>query len=115
LKTENGDYNRRIEGISDELSVKEEQSRQLQWRLDDERNSKQQGDDQIQRRVHQLNLDLAVVREKAIKDNSDLQRALDKVRVVYNFNRVSISTGEKCFCRRHLLFPLFLLYRIINV
>jgi chromosome segregation ATPase len=78
LKNDNNDYQRKLENSSDELNMKEESSRQLQWRLDDERNSKQQGDDQIQRKIHQLNLDLSLSREKAIQSTSDLQRALDK-------------------------------------
>ena len=79
LKSENSDSHRKIEALADEISNKDEQARQLHWKLDDERNSKQQGDDQVQRRIHQLNLDLAVAREKLIQDTSDLQRSVDKV------------------------------------
>ena len=78
LKSENGDMHRRVESLTDEVSTKDEYGRQLQWRLDDERTSRQQSDDQMQRRVHQMTLDLSITREKAIQDVGEVQRALDK-------------------------------------
>ena len=54
IKLENNEYHRRIESLSDEISNKDEQLRQLQWKLDDERNNKQLNDDQIHRKINQL-------------------------------------------------------------
>jgi hypothetical protein len=71
--------NRKVEALSDESSAKEEHLRQLQWRLDDERNSKQQGDDLGHRKVHQLSLDLVLAKDKAAQDLSDLSKSLEKV------------------------------------
>lgn len=99
LKSGNNECHRKIETAGDEMAVKEEQARQLQWRLDDERSSKQQSDDQTQRRVNQLTLDLTVAREKAVQDISELQRALDKVR----------SCTFAAFCRlKPFISPCFL-------
>ena len=80
IKLENNEYHRRIESLSDEISNKDEQLRQLQWKLDDERNNKQLNDDQIHRKINQLNLDLAISREKLIQDTSDQKRIIDKVK-----------------------------------
>ena len=82
IKLENNEYHRRIESLSDEISNKDEQLRQLQWKLDDERNNKQLNDDQIHRKINQLNLDLAISREKLIQDTSDQKRIIDKVRSI---------------------------------
>ena len=79
LKAENMEANRKVDALSDESSAKEEHLRQLQWRLDDERNSKQQGDDLGHRKVHQLSLDLVAAKDKAAQDLSDLSKSLEKV------------------------------------
>lgn len=88
--------NRKVEALSDESSAKEEHLRQLQWRLDDERNSKQQGDDLGHRKVHQLSLDLVVVKDKAAQDLSDLSKSLEKVnwRIVFRLRKG--VTGCSC-------------------
>lgn len=89
LKSENMEANRKVESLSDESSAKEEHLRQLQWRLDDERNSKQQGDDLGHRKVHQLSLDLVGVKDKAAQDLSDLSKSLEKVnwRIVFRLRK----------------------------
>ena len=115
IKLENNEYHRRIESLSDEISNKDEQLRQLQWKLDDERNNKQLNDDQIHRKINQLNLDLAISREKLIQDTSDQKRIIDKVGnisincviilvILFSFNLVYLLY-------LHLSFLIFLLFR----
>jgi len=85
LQTENSrvksDYweaQRRIEHLTEEAAAKEESCRQLQWRLDDERLSKQQGDDSLQRRLQHTTMELAALKETTAKDLHDMQIRLDK-------------------------------------
>ena len=43
LKSDKNDFQRNIESLSNEILNLEEQNRQLQWRLNDERNNQQKG------------------------------------------------------------------------
>ena len=43
LKSDKNDFQRKIESLSNEILNHEEQNRQLQWRLNDERNNQQKG------------------------------------------------------------------------
>ena len=45
LKSDNNDYQRKLEASSNDLLNKEEQCRQFQWQLDDERNNQLKGID----------------------------------------------------------------------
>ena len=95
LKAETTDLHRRIESMTTDLSAKDEHTRQLQWRLDDERNTKQQTDDQLQRRLHQTTTDLALTREKAIHDLSDMQRLMDKLTIELEREKEFRDVAEK--------------------
>jgi len=82
LKGELQDAQRRSELMNDELTSKEEQIRQLTWRLDDERSIKQRGDDILHRQLQQTVLELTLVKEANDKRDSDHHHALEKVKVV---------------------------------
>lgn len=79
LKSELSESLRKCEILSDGINIEEEKSRQLQWRLDDERLSQQQSDDSMQRRIQQLQLELSVARETIATDALEHQRRLEKV------------------------------------
>lgn len=79
LKLEIVDWHRKMESASDEAAAKTEQLRLLQWRMDDERNMRQQGDDQGHRRMNQLTSDLTVARDKAAHDAIEITRISEKV------------------------------------
>lgn len=81
LKAEASDNFRKFEILSEEMSLKEEQCRQLQWRLDDERLSSQSSHDTIHRQLQQLTLDLAVAKEAHKVEATDLQRKLEKANI----------------------------------
>ena len=79
LRSENSDLLLRNETAADDVLAKRDQMRQLQWKLDDERSCKEQDDDQRQRYVQQLNLELIAVKEKAVLEVAELSKAVDKV------------------------------------
>jgi cell division protein FtsB len=79
LKSEVSDLHRRNEMLSEEVSAKEENLRQLQWRIDDERMSRQEAEDATERRLQQLSLDLTLEKDKSGRLISDLQHQLEKV------------------------------------
>ena len=79
LKTENGDLHRRLQAVNDEMAVKYDHARQLQYRLEEDRTNKQQSDDQLQRKLQQMASELSSTREKSIQDVADMHRAVDKM------------------------------------
>ena len=81
LKLEVLEWQRKMESTSDEAAAKAEQLRLLQWRMDDERNMKQQGDDQDKRRMNQLSSDLSAARDRAAHDALEIEKLTEKVRI----------------------------------
>ena len=79
LRSENSDLLLKSETAADDVLGKRDQMRQLQWKLDDERNSKQHDDDMKQRHIQQLSLEIIVVKEKAAQDVAELSNVVDKV------------------------------------
>ena len=81
LKLEILEWQRKMEYTSDDAANKGEQLRLLQWRMDDERNMKQQGDDQDKRRMNQLSSDLSAARERAAHDALETAKLTEKVKI----------------------------------
>ena len=79
LKSEVSDLHRRNEMLSEEVSAKEENLRQLQWHMDDERISRQEAEDAVERRLQQVSLDLTLEKDKSGRLVADLQHQLEKV------------------------------------
>lgn len=79
LRSENSDLLLKSETAADDVLGKRDQMRQLQWKLDDERNSKQHDDDMKQRHIQQLSLEIIVIKEKAAQDVAELSNVVDKV------------------------------------
>ena len=82
LRSENSDLLLKNETAADDVLSKRDQMRQLQWKLDDERNSKQQDNDQKQRHVQHLNLEMLAAREKAAQEVEELSKVVDQVLLV---------------------------------
>lgn len=76
--------------LSEELRLKEELNRQIQWRLDDERAAKQQSDDAMQRKMIQIVSELSSAKESSSTDSSDLQRKLEKVMIFLLFIHIIV-------------------------
>lgn len=89
LKADVAEGVRRIEHLTEEIALKEEAIRHLQWRLEDERIGRQQADDSLQRRLQQATLELSTCKDLAGKDMNEIQARLDKA--------VSDAAREKDF------------------
>lgn len=79
LRSECADTQRKLEAAGEELLIKEESCRHLQWRLDDLRLGKQQTDDSLNRSLQEAKLQLAALSESAKKDIGDVKSNLEKV------------------------------------
>lgn len=79
LKNELRDATHQIEKLTEEVGMKEEQRRKVEWLLDDERASRHLLDNQLQRKYDELLLNYTNAAENHNKDNKKNQHLLDQV------------------------------------
>lgn len=79
LKSELADALRRCELFDEELRMKDDQLRQIHWRVEDERSAKIIQDDAIQRQLQQLTIDLAVTKDTSQREAAEFAKSIEKV------------------------------------
>eukprot|EP01034_Spumella_vulgaris_P025482 gene25482-31948_t len=79
IKSEREEAQRLCEQLREEVNNKEEQRRQTQWQLDDERTVKSVADDTLQRNLRQAALDLTACKESAAREVGELTKTIAKI------------------------------------
>ena len=79
LKSELADALRRCELCGEELRLKDDQLRQLHWRIEDEHSAKILLDDAMQRQLQQLTIDLSVAKDTGQREAAEFAKSLEKV------------------------------------
>lgn len=79
LKTELQESHRRVETSTDDVLLRDDHIRQLQWRLEDERVTRQQLEDDLKRKLAAAALELVAEKDHSSKELSDVNSRADKV------------------------------------
>ena len=79
LRSELHDVERKLDIQGKEVVSKEEQLRQRNWQLEDERQSRQADEDTLQRLLQQTKLEVSNIREIMNKEKLDMEEKLKRV------------------------------------
>ena len=79
LKAELHEAKRLNEKSEEQIGMKEESIRQLQWKIEDERLGRQQNDDTLHRQLNQASLEIGSYKDSASKECAELKNQIEKL------------------------------------
>jgi chromosome segregation ATPase len=79
IRSDLNELTRRYENAIEDMNKKDESIRELKWQIDDEKMKAQQTEENYQRRIQALNLEINSLNDNILRNQQEMKRIQDKV------------------------------------